>query len=497
MSASRSFSIGGGGGGATGPTGPTGPAGPALDGNPIGTVITWSGPSSSPSPTGPYLLCDGSAISRVTYSELFSAIGTTYGSGDGITTFNIPNIEGRIIAGYESGSINYSAVGVTGGSNTHTIAPNEIPAHTHTATTSINDPGHNHTQNAHTHANTLSDPGHSHSLNQSPYDGTGNQTAPGTNPPLYLNNSNTNAALTGVSINNVAATATNNANTTGITASTTVNNNVTTGNAIPLLQPYIVMRYYIKYTASGAVPGDTGPTGPTGPTGATGATGAIGPTGPTGAIGPTGPSDSPDSYYLHDDFFFLNNLGWDTTGNPVLQTGSFDHPGIWGFTTTASSGNVEAGSCDTGIAIGNILYNRWLVFPFGNGNVGNVEARIGLMNTRGGTPSIGAWFEFDDDDSTDWRCFINGTLVYTFTGIGNLSGNWCWFKITNTGSGNCDFEIYNQNTATSWTFSYVGGGLVSTDLVLYVIYVRTDNNNNKQLALDFFDTRTQFVNRLN
>jgi len=55
-------------------------------------------------PTG-YLVCDGSAVSRSTYSELFSAIGTTFGVGDGSTTFNLPNLLGEFIRGYNgSGS---------------------------------------------------------------------------------------------------------------------------------------------------------------------------------------------------------------------------------------------------------------------------------------------------------------------------------------------------------------------------------------------------------
>lgn len=60
---------------------------------PVGTISIWS--TSTP-PTG-YLLCDGSAISRTTYSNLFSVIGTTYGSGDGNTTFNLPNATDRIL----------------------------------------------------------------------------------------------------------------------------------------------------------------------------------------------------------------------------------------------------------------------------------------------------------------------------------------------------------------------------------------------------------------
>lgn len=56
--------------------------------NPPGTIISFAGNST---PDG-YLLCDGSAISRTTYDDLFDAIGTTYGTGDEETTFNIPNL---------------------------------------------------------------------------------------------------------------------------------------------------------------------------------------------------------------------------------------------------------------------------------------------------------------------------------------------------------------------------------------------------------------------
>lgn len=67
---------------------------------PISTVLPFAGGTA---PTG-YLLCDGSAISRTTYADLFTAIGTTYGVGDGTTTFNIPNTAGLFMkfAGYQT-----------------------------------------------------------------------------------------------------------------------------------------------------------------------------------------------------------------------------------------------------------------------------------------------------------------------------------------------------------------------------------------------------------
>ena len=65
-------------------------------GNPTGTIIVWS--TSTP-PAG-YLICDGAAISRTTYAALFNVIGTTWGAGDGNTTFNVPNFTGaKLIIG--------------------------------------------------------------------------------------------------------------------------------------------------------------------------------------------------------------------------------------------------------------------------------------------------------------------------------------------------------------------------------------------------------------
>jgi len=58
-------------------------------GNPTGAVLMWT---TNSAPTG-YLLCDGTAVSRTTYAGLFAVTGTTYGVGDGSTTFNLPNLK--------------------------------------------------------------------------------------------------------------------------------------------------------------------------------------------------------------------------------------------------------------------------------------------------------------------------------------------------------------------------------------------------------------------
>ena len=88
-----------------------------------GIVMPFAG---STAPQG-WMLCDGSAVSRTTYAALFAVIGTTYGEGDGETTFNIPNLAGRVVIGVS----NSHALGTTGGSETVTLTADQLPAHTH------------------------------------------------------------------------------------------------------------------------------------------------------------------------------------------------------------------------------------------------------------------------------------------------------------------------------------------------------------------------------
>jgi microcystin-dependent protein len=104
--------------------------------NPSGAIIMWGATST---PSG-YLPCDGAAISRSTYADLFSAISTSYGVGDGATTFNVPNLEGRFPIGYDGGT-SY-ALAATGGATADTptlsgtnagtaLTEAQIPSHTH------------------------------------------------------------------------------------------------------------------------------------------------------------------------------------------------------------------------------------------------------------------------------------------------------------------------------------------------------------------------------
>ena len=99
---------------------------------PIGTILDFA---AATAPTG-YLVCDGSAVSRTTYVALFAVIGTTWGSGNGSTTFNIPDFRGRTAIGAGTGTASDAtthALGSNGGTETHklTHAQSGVPAHNH------------------------------------------------------------------------------------------------------------------------------------------------------------------------------------------------------------------------------------------------------------------------------------------------------------------------------------------------------------------------------
>lgn len=78
-----------------------------------------------------YMFADGSAISRTEYSELFAVIGTTFGIGDGSTTFNLPDRRTATSVMYKQGDTTFGTLGATVGDNTHTLTISEMPAHAH------------------------------------------------------------------------------------------------------------------------------------------------------------------------------------------------------------------------------------------------------------------------------------------------------------------------------------------------------------------------------
>jgi microcystin-dependent protein len=86
-----------------------------------GEVKIWTTASA---PTG-YLLCNGAAVSRSTYTSLFAVIGTTYGAGNGSTTFNVPDFRGRVPAGVDG--VGFPSIGDMVGLSSNQIEANNLP----------------------------------------------------------------------------------------------------------------------------------------------------------------------------------------------------------------------------------------------------------------------------------------------------------------------------------------------------------------------------------
>jgi microcystin-dependent protein len=101
--------------------------------NPVGCIMQYVG---SNAPIG-WLFCDGTAYSRAEYSDLYTIISTTYGNGDGSTTFNVPDFVGRVPVG--AGTINDGTgsyahgMGDVSGETYHTLTEAEMPSHNHTS----------------------------------------------------------------------------------------------------------------------------------------------------------------------------------------------------------------------------------------------------------------------------------------------------------------------------------------------------------------------------
>lgn len=156
-----------------------------------------------------WLLCDGRAVYRDAYASLFAIIGTSFGVGNGTTTFNIPDCRGRVPAMIGNGNgLTVRNLGQTTGAETHTLNANELPGHTHTGTTGVV-AGHDHggsTAANGTHTHSVNDPGHTHTQTTTNDDFNNS----GGNPPGFTGDSagtrtwnNISTNTTGITINSV------------------------------------------------------------------------------------------------------------------------------------------------------------------------------------------------------------------------------------------------------------------------------------------------------
>jgi microcystin-dependent protein len=174
-------------------------------GIPTATIVPWS---KSAVPTG-FLECNGQAVSRTTYSALFTAIGTTYGAGDGSSTFNVPDLQDNVPIG-KSGT---KALASTGGANTVANSGN-VGGSTANATIS-----------------TAQMPSHSHIQKNSP--GQGNPSTGAFLRQNYASGSNNNTNVS----THTDGSGTGHAHNMSATFS---------GSANSVLQPYLTVIYIIK-----------------------------------------------------------------------------------------------------------------------------------------------------------------------------------------------------------------------------------------------------------
>ncbi len=118
---------------------------------PVGTLLPFLGATA---PDG-YLMANGATVSRVgSTADLFAVIGTTYGVGDGVNTFGLPNLNGKVPVGRDATQAEFDVLGDTGGTKTVTLTQAQLAQHAH----GVTDPTHNHGQTVHSHG----DANHNH-----------------------------------------------------------------------------------------------------------------------------------------------------------------------------------------------------------------------------------------------------------------------------------------------------------------------------------------------
>lgn len=185
---------------------------------PCGSIMPFAGATI---PAG-WLLCDGSAVSRTTYSSLFAALGgisSPWGQGNGSTTFNLPDLRTRVPVG-KNGSGTFASLGAIGGAETMSLQEAHLASHTHSFSATTSDAGN------HNHAPPVAV---TYGGNAGNY-----RSLFATNSPFWSGGDWNNAVTTGGNHNHSVS------GTTGAKGS---------GTAFGLLQPYAVVNYIIKFSA--------------------------------------------------------------------------------------------------------------------------------------------------------------------------------------------------------------------------------------------------------
>ncbi len=246
--------------------------------NPIGSGMDYFG---TEAPNN-YMFADGRELSRTEYAELFAVIGTTYGAGDGSTTFNLPDKRMRVSVMYKEGHEYYGTLGgqIGATSNSYTpggtiggtaITKEQLPSYTlysashdHTFTGTAASHTHTFTGTAASHNHGITDPGHYHSYPISP-SGSGSYVGIANSSPVSASSMNTatSKVTTGITISNKSLTPAGTNSSTSITPKGTVGGKtitVTSGGSgsththtwtgtaqsISTVQPSLLCNYIIK-----------------------------------------------------------------------------------------------------------------------------------------------------------------------------------------------------------------------------------------------------------
>ena len=222
----------------------------AANGGAVSGMISMYAGSTAPSG---WLECDGAAVSRTTYAALFAAIGTTWGAGDGSTTFNLPDMRSRAPVGAGQGTgLSNRALGSVFGAESRVLTIDDLPDHTHTFTVPVHSHTfsanpHTHTDNGHGHG--VTDPMHGH-LYDRPV-ATASYGAGASVGPSYATAATTQSA-TGITINTgfaslqstvVTGTTNNGGSHSGTTGGIAIG---TLNQAVSLMQPSAAVMFVIK-----------------------------------------------------------------------------------------------------------------------------------------------------------------------------------------------------------------------------------------------------------
>jgi microcystin-dependent protein len=210
----------------------------------VGAIKPWT---KAAAPAG-YLLCNGAAVSRSTYADLFAIISTTYGAGDGSTTFNVPQLQGKMPQGYDGNTYNLAG---TGGANTITVAVTNNQAATNasnqavTVTGSIANTSLTEAQLASHNHNTIGN------YNGEPPKGSRTRiTGTANNPDARAGNPFNASNISGILLASGSGTGHNHSHTLSGTLTGNVTTSLTgsvTASGTNSFSPFVVVNYIIKH----------------------------------------------------------------------------------------------------------------------------------------------------------------------------------------------------------------------------------------------------------